>query len=201
LVLGVLWIPAVNEAAARLVRGEIVPTAALELALGLAALVIAAALVVTLRRRARLVHGVVPAVVSNAAADWFGIGDASRRMVVAPTLATSRALAEFDDRVIDAGIRASGRIASGFSRLLRRRSELSIDALVNAIGGGMLLMATGSRVADDHGVDHTAEGLARGLGRAGDLLRRLPTGLSHHYYVVVAVGLVALVAALAVGTS
>jgi NADH-quinone oxidoreductase subunit L len=201
LVLGVLWIPAVNEAGARLLQGEIVPAAALELALGLAALVIAAVLVVTLRRRARLVHGVVPAVVSNAAAGWFGIADASQRALVAPALATSRALAAFDDRVIDAGIRASARVASGFSRLLRARSELSIDALVDGIGGSMLLMATGSRVADDHGVDRTAEGLARGLGRAGELLRRLQTGLSHHYYVIIAVGLIALVAALAAGTS
>jgi NADH-quinone oxidoreductase subunit L len=201
LVLGILWIPAVNEAGARLVRGEVVPAPPLELALGLAALVIAAGLVVTLRRRARLVHGVVPSVVSNAAAGWFGFADASRGVVVTPVLATSRVLAAFDDRVIDAGIRASARIASGFSRLLRLRSELSIDAIVNGVGGGMLLMATGSRVADDHGVDRTAEGLARSLGRAGELLRRLQTGLSHHYYVIVAVGVIALVAALAAGTS
>jgi NADH-quinone oxidoreductase subunit L len=201
LVLGILWIPAVNEAGARLLAGEIVPTAALELALGLAALVIAAGLVVILRRKARLVHGFMPSVLSNAAAGWFGIAEASRRAVVAPVLATSRILAAFDDRVIDAGIRASARVASSFSRLLRARSELSIDAIVNGIGGGTLLMATGSRVADDHGVDRTAEGLARGLGRGGELLRRLQSGLSHHYYVIVAVGLIALTAALAAGTS
>jgi NADH-quinone oxidoreductase subunit L len=201
LLLGILWIPAVNQAGAELLRGKIVAAPPLELALGLAALVIAAGLVVTLRRRARLVHGIVPPVVSNAAAGWFGIAEASRRTVVAPVLATSRVLAAFDDRVIDAGIRASARVASTFSRLLRARSELSIDALVNGVGGGMLLLATGSRVADDHGVDRTAEGLARSLGRAGELLRRLQTGLSHHYYVIVAVGVIALVAALAAGTS
>jgi NADH-quinone oxidoreductase subunit L len=201
LLLGVLWIPAVNEAGAELLAGEIVPTAALGLALGLAALVIAAGFVVTLRRKARLVQGVVPSIVSNTAADWFRIADTSRLVVVIPVLATSRILAAFDDRVIDAGIRASARIAGSFSRLLRRRSELSLDAIVNGIGGGILLMATGSRAADDHGVDRTAEGLARGLGRAGELLRRLQSGLSHHYYVIVAVGVIALAAALAAGTS
>jgi hypothetical protein len=113
----------------------------------------------------------------------------------------SRALAAFDDRVIDAGIRASARIASGLSRLLRRRSEISIDAIVDGIGGGTLLMANGTRAADDNGVDRTAEGVALAVGWAGQALRRLQTGLSHHYYVIVAVGLVALVAALATGTS
>jgi NADH-quinone oxidoreductase subunit L len=72
---------------------------------------------------------------------------------------------------------------------------------VNGIGGGMLLMATRSRVADDDGVDRAAEAVARGLGRAGAQLRKVQTGLSHHYYVIVAFGLVALVAALAVGAS
>lgn len=199
--LAVLWIPAVNETAAHLIQGRVVPTRALELILGLASLAIAAGFVASLQRRARLAHGVLLPVVAAAAAEWFGIADASRRVVVGPVQAASHALAEFDDRVIDAGVRASARIASGLSRSLRRRSELSIDAIVNGIGGGTLLVATGTRVADDSGVDRTAEGIARGLGRAGELLRRLQTGLSHHYYVIVAAGLVALGGALAMGTS
>jgi NADH-quinone oxidoreductase subunit L len=200
--LGILWIPAVNQAATRLIPGEVVmPTRALELALGLAALVIAAGFAVMLQRRGRLARGVLIAPISDVAARWFALDKLARRLVVDPILATSRALASLDDRVIDAGIRASARIATGFSRLLRRRSEISIDAVVNGIGGGMLLMASHSRVADDNGVDRAAEAVARGLGRAGSQLRRLQTGLSHHYYVIVAVGLIALVAALAIGAS
>jgi len=197
----VLWLPAVSEAAAQLVPGEVIPTRAAELTFGLGALAIAAGSVVMLQRRDRLAHGVLPQEMSNAAAGWFGIATASRRVVIDPILALSRALAAFDDRVIDAGIRASARIASGLSRLLRRRSELSIDAVVNGIGRGTLVMATGTRVADDHGVDRAAEGTARLLGRAGEGLRKLQTGLSHHYYVIVAIGLVALGAALAMGRS
>jgi NADH-quinone oxidoreductase subunit L len=199
--LSILWVPSVNEAAARLAPGEVVLTRALELTLGLASLAIAAGFVVLLQRRDRLLQGVLPPVLSEAAAGWFGIAGLSRRLIVDPLLAMSHALAAFDDRVIDAGIRASARIASGISRLLRRRSELSIDAVVNGVGGGTLLMAAVTRVADDYGVDRTAEGVARSLGRAGELLRRLQTGLSHHYYVIVAAGLVALGAALAIGTS
>lgn len=199
--LAILWVPAVNEGAARLMPGAVVPTGALELALGLMSLGIAFGLVVALERRGRLVQPVVAPMVSGAAAGWFGIAALSRRAVVGPVLATARAFAAFDDGVIDAGIRASARIANGFSRLLRRRSELSLDAIVNSIGGGVLVTATGTRIADDGGVDRAAEAIAGSLGRAGKLLRRLQTGLSHHYYVIVMVGFIALLGALAMGSS
>ncbi len=199
--LGILWLPAVNESAAHLVTGVIVPTRMLELVLGLAMLALAAGGIFLLERRTRLAQAALPPHISAAAAQWFGIGKLARRAVVDPILATSRAVAAFDDRVIDAGVRASGRIARGFSRLLRRRSELTLDAIVNGIAGGTLKLAAGTRVADDSGVDRTAEGVALGFGRAGDMMRRLQTGLSHHYYVIVAGGLVGLVAALAAGSS
>jgi hypothetical protein len=172
-----------------------------ELALGLASLVVATGLVVALRRRALLARGLLTPTMSNAAAEWFGIATASRRVVVDPVLGISRALAAFDDRVIDAGVRASARIAGAFSGLLRRRSELSLDALVNGIGSGTLFMAIGTRVADDHGVDRATEGVARALGRGGELSRRLQSGSSHHYYMIVAIGLIAVVTALAIGAS
>jgi NADH:ubiquinone oxidoreductase subunit 5 (subunit L)/multisubunit Na+/H+ antiporter MnhA subunit len=201
LALAALWVPAVSETAAELTAGRVVSIRPLELSLGLASLTLAAGFVVALRRRNRLVQRVLPPMVSAAAAGWFGLNPVTQRIVVAPVLAMSRGLAAFDDRVIDAGIRASARIASALSSLLRRRSEISIDAIVNGIGGRTLLAATGTRTADDHGVDRAAEGVARGLGRAGDLSRRLQSGLSHDYYVIVAVGLIALVAALAMSTS
>lgn len=200
LVLGILWIPVVNQAGARLVPGEVVPTHALVVIVGLASVAVAAALVVTLDRGRRLATGAAGPV-AEAATEWFGLGAASRRGIAIPTLAASRFLAAFDDRVIDAGIRASAGIADGFSRLLRRRSELTLDALVAGVGAATLLSATGTRVADDHGIDRATEAIARGLGRSGELLRRMQTGLTHHYYVIVAVGLVALAAAMAMGTS
>ena len=199
--LGLLWLPSVSKAAAGLAPGDVVPTRPGELMLGLTSIAAAAGFVVLLERRSRLAQSFLWPTLAGAATQWFGIATLSRRVVVGPVLAMSRALASFDERVIDAGIRASARIASSFSRLLGRRSELSIDAIVNGIGAGTLLMASGTRVADDDGVDAAAEGVARGFGRAGELLRRLQTGLTHHYYVIVAVGLVALVAVLATGAS
>ena len=199
--LGLLWLPSVSAATADLAPGEVVSTRPWELALGIAAIAAGAGAVVLLERRSRLARSFLWPALAGAATEWFGIAALSRRVVAGPVLAISRALASFDDRVIDAGIRASARIASGFSRLLGRRSELSIDAIVNGIGGGTLSMAAASKVADDRGVDGAAEGVARGFGWAGGLLRKLQTGLSHHYYVIVAIGLVALMAALATGAS
>lgn len=200
LALGALWIGPINRAAARLVPGDVVPIPALELMAGLSSLAVAAVLVVTLRRRNRLVQGVLTPIAAIAT-DWFGIASAARRLIVTPAIAISRFLAALDDRVIDAGIRASVRIAAGTSSLLRRRTELSIDGIVAGIGIATLRTASGTRVADDQGVDRAAESIAGGLGRAGKMLRKLQTGLSHHYYVGVAVGVVALIAALAGGTS
>jgi NADH-quinone oxidoreductase subunit L len=201
LALGALWLSPVNEATGRFVAGKTLEGNYLELGLALVAIGVAAAYVLMLERRELLLQGGPSSAATKVAAGWFGIPNLSSTVVVVPVLRTSRALATFDDRVIDAGIRASARVASGFSRMLRRRSEISIDALVDGIAGGTLMLATGSRAADDHGVDRGVEGVALGIGRTGSVLRRMQTGLSHHYYVIVAIGIVVLLAALAVGTS
>lgn len=201
LALGVLWLAPVNEAAGRLVTGGTLKGSVLEIGFALAAIGAAAAYVLTLEGRDLLLQGSPSSVASEVAAGWFGIPNLSRSVVVDPVLRVSGMLATFDDRVIDAGIRASARIASGFSRLLRRRSEISIDALVNGIAGGTLMLAAGSRSTDDAGIDRGVESVALGIGRSGSLLRRMQTGLSHHYYVIVAIGIVVLLAGLAVGTS
>lgn len=198
--LGVLWIAPMSEAAARWVSGDVVPTGALELAAGVAILALAAGSVVALERRDRLVGG-AGGPVAEAASDWFGIASAARRLVVTPVLAVSRAFAMWDDRVIDAGVRASVRVAAGISRLLGKRTELSIDRLVMGVAGGTLRTASGSRVADDRGLDRAVESLASAVGHSGQMLRKLQTGLSHHYYLLVAAGAVVLAAVLATGTS
>lgn len=199
LALSVLWIPMLNEKVAAVVGSEVVDARAWELGVGIATLAAAAAVIVLSERRGRLADAISWRVAAFAS-DWFGIARLSRVVVIDPVLSLSRALAAFDDRVIDAGVRASARVARGFSRLFDRRWELSIDAVVNAIAGGTLVTAGGSRMADD-GVDATIEGVASSVGRGGALLRRLQTGLSHHYYLIVTVGIVAIIAALAAGVS
>ena len=200
LALGVLWWSGVQEAAAGLASGDIVGVHATELLLGLGAIAVGAGSAVLLGRRSQLAQ-LPSAVLVDAGRAWLGLATVSRRAIVAPVLALSSGLARFDDRVVDAGVRLAARIATQVAALLRRRSELSLDAVVDGIGSATLVMAAGSRRVDDAGVDRTAEEVAAAFGSGGRLLRRLQTGLTHHYYVIVAVGLVAVVAALALGHS
>jgi hypothetical protein len=110
------------------------------------------------RWRSPALHGSV--------ADWLYLERMVERGVVRPVLALADALARFDDRVVDGGVRA---VAAGGRRaadLTARRVEFPVDGLVNAIGRA-----------------------ARSLGA---LARRPQTGLVHTYYAQAAVLLVVL---------
>lgn len=201
IVVGILWLPRVHDAAAGLLSGEVVAVHATELFLGLGAIAVGAGAAVLLGHRSQLAQGLLSAPLADAGRSWFGLASVARRGLVSPVLALSSGLARFDDRVVDAGVRLAARIATGLGALLRRRSELSLDAVVDGIGGATLVMAARSRAVDDRGVDRAAEEVAAAFGDGGRLLRRLQTGLTHHYYVIVAAGLLAVGAALALGRS
>ena len=198
--LGVLWLPRLQDAGAGLVSGHVVSVHVPELLLGLGAIAVGAGSAFLLGRRSQLSHLPSQAPVDSGRA-WLGLATVARRAIVAPILALSSGLARFDDRVIDAGVRLAAWIATRLAALLSRRAELSLDAIVNGIGSATLVMASGSRTVDDRGVDRAAEEVAAAFGSGGRLLRRLQTGLTHHYYVIVAAGLVAVAAALALGHS
>jgi NADH:ubiquinone oxidoreductase subunit 5 (subunit L)/multisubunit Na+/H+ antiporter MnhA subunit len=134
-------------------------------------------------------------------AEWMGLPAIAKAGVVDPTLALARWLARFDDRVIDAGVRAAAAIAAGFSRVLSWWAERSIDDVVIGVANATLAVAARSRVTDERVVDAAVEGLAEDVGVAGRRARRLQSGLTHRYYVLVAVGAVAAVAVAALGRS
>ncbi len=98
---------------------------------------------------------------------WLGLEHAAQLTVVRPTLALSRALARFDDRVVDGGVEAT---ATATVRVADRAARL-----------------------DDHAVDGLVEGLARQVRWLGELARRPQTGLLHQYYLQAVVVLAALV--------
>ncbi|MEO8462018.1 MAG: hypothetical protein ABI555_02305, partial [Chloroflexota bacterium] len=110
----------------------------------------------------------------------------------------SHLLARFDERVVDAGVRRTAWLAGVVARLFSRRAESAIDGVVRGIARATILTAEGSRVADDGAVDGAVEAAGRGVGLAGHQSRRLQSGLSHEYYVLVAVGLAAIAAILLV---
>ena len=103
-------------------------------------------------------------------------------------------LARFDGRVVDGGVELAAAIGRWISRLFAGPGEVSIDALVERIARATSAIAHASGAVDEHGVDGAVEGTAAGVSRAGSLIRLLQTGLSHHYYLMVAIGVLLAVA-------
>jgi len=149
-------------------------------------------------RRGLLLSLGMPARLQAAAGEWLWLPSVAELLVVNPVLAFSGFLARFDDRVVDAGVRLAAAIAAAFSRLFSLRFEWTIDGMVRAVERMTMFSAHGSRLTDEAAIDGAVERGARGIGVAGGLSRKLQTGLSHHYYVVLTAGLVMIVALLAV---
>lgn len=101
-------------------------------------------------------------------AGWLGLEALVHRGVVRPALAGARALAAFDDRVLD--------------RLV-----------VGGVAGGGRLLASAARRADDRSVDGAVRWLARSATALGGLARLPQTGRLHQYYAEAAVAVAVLV--------
>jgi len=195
--LSALWIPGLDGAVERATKGRLAAGAIWELAAAVATIGAAFGLAWWLWRGARLTTFGLSAPRQEAAADWLGLPRATRVVAVEPVLAMSRLLSAFDNRVVDAGVRGMAALSGFASRFLARRGEWTIDRAVRAVALATMRSAAGSRRADDGGIDRAVEGGAAGVGIAGRESRRLQTGLAHHYYVVTAAGLAAMVAVLA----
>ncbi|MFE1862621.1 proton-conducting transporter transmembrane domain-containing protein [Streptomyces anandii] len=98
---------------------------------------------------------------------WLYLERAAQAVVVRPVMGLARALAVFDDRVVDGAVRQAARGGLAAARLAGRVDDGGIDAAVSAVAAG-----------------------ARGLGRWA---RRPQTGLLHQYYAQAAVGFAVLV--------
>lgn len=195
--LSALWLPGVAGTVEEATRGSLVEAGPGELAVALVPLLLAAGLIAWLVRHDRLADLGLDSSTQTAAGDWLGLPTLTDRLVVAPTLRLSQALARADDRVIDAGVRRAVALAGLVSRLASGHLEFRIDALVSRIASVTLDSARASRVLDDSRVDRAVEASARSVGLAGRQSRRLQTGLAHHYYVIVAAGLALIAAILA----
>ena len=220
--LSVLWLPGSGEVLERATGGELYAAPLWELVLTLAVTAAVTASVFWAWRTGRLNASAPAGALGAAAADWYGLARLSRVTVVNPTLALSRGLARFDDRVVDAGVRGAEQLTRTLSRLAWRRAEWSLDALIHGLAGAVGLGARGTRVADersidgavralaaltikgadasrtadDRVVDGAVEGSAWLVGVGGHASRKLQTGQAHHYYAIVAMGLVVATAVL-----
>lgn len=126
-------------------------------------------------------------------ADWYGLPAVARGLLVMPFLALARRAADFDDRVVDGGVRAAaavGRMASG---LLSRAGEPAFDGAAESFGAAARSVAHSFSSAWETIVDRIAEGVAGAIGFVARDASRTQTGLLHHYYLYVVGGVVILV--------
>jgi NADH:ubiquinone oxidoreductase subunit 5 (subunit L)/multisubunit Na+/H+ antiporter MnhA subunit len=147
-VLEILALPPVGNALRRLlgVPGEASPTGAqMAVSGGLATVVLVAAVIVAPR---------LPA--PGWARAWFGLATAADRGVVRPVLALARALARFDDRVLDRAVMSAVPATRRTAAVLARFDDLEVDGIVDRV--------------------------AAGTRRLADLARRPQTGQVHQYY-------------------
>ena len=209
--LGVLWLPGSAERVAEITGGRVAGESLALTAAGIVAVIAGFVGGHTLARR--------PVAVPAVLADWLGIPGATQRLIVDPALAIARALASFDDRVVDAGVRAAGRLGAttaralamfdrtvvdagvratgrlgaAASRLLAWRDDLALDAVVEWTSRASMAVANRFTRDDDRVLDGAVVGVATGVGAAGRLARRTQTGMAHHYLLIIAVGVAVLV--------
>jgi NADH-quinone oxidoreductase subunit L len=176
-----------------LVGGPLAPGAAWELAASIVTVIAGVGTAVVLRRRNVLATLGLPHALREHLAAWLGLPALARHLIVRPTLALANALADFDGRVVDAGVRGAVQVATCTSGVLAWWGERGMDGLVTTVIRATTRLADASRDADDRGVDGVVEGLARDVGVVGAASRRLQTGLAHDYYRLAAVGTLVLI--------
>ncbi|MEV6791909.1 proton-conducting transporter membrane subunit [Streptomyces sp. NPDC051320] len=158
-VLGVLALPGPASWLKRLVGTPDEPVPApWELGLSAGVVAMAAALTWWWPRRT----APAPGAAVRWAEEWLRLERAADVLVVRPVLALARALAVFDDRVVDGAVRRTAR-------------------------GGLTLARCAGRL-DDGGIDAAVHAVAAGARRLGRWARRPQTGLLHQYYAQAAVG-------------
>ena len=116
------------------------------------------------------------------ALNWLGLEQLTHVLVIGPTVAVSRALARFDDEVLDRGVVGMAQNVARGARSLARFDDSGLDAMIEATARGTATTADAAARIDTRGVDGAVEGIAAGLRRLGRLARRPQTGQVHQYY-------------------
>lgn len=197
LVLSVLWLPSAHDAVGRLLGAEIPPSKTAELVasllLGGLGLLVGLLLV---RRYPALGAGTR----SRPVANWLGLPSLISAGVVRPFEKTAAATAWVDDRILDAGPRGVAGLARAISRSIALHDRHVVDRGIEWTAAlGTWLARIGERIGERL-ADGLPEGAATIVGMSGRDARRLQTGMSHHYYALLAVGAAAMAAILIAGS-
>lgn len=197
-VTGALWLTPVHEWFASLLPSGLPEAKLWELLAALAIAAVAVYLTWNADRQGRLAtYGLTGG--ARQAADWLGLPWAVERTIVRPSLALAAAAARFDDRVVDAGVRGVGRTAGWLSGRLAVGDNRVVDAGVRGAAAAGAWGARFTSTLGERGVEGTVAAIVAGISGAGRDSRRMQTGMAHHYYVIISVGLIVLVAVAAVG--
>lgn len=121
-------------------------------------------------------------------AQWMFLPHLARRLVVRPVDALARGLASLDAQAVDAGIRASARFALWFASVGNRSGEWTFDQLPKGLARFGQWLATFASRFVEWLFDQLPEAPARLSGHAGYQVRRLQSGMMHHYYTLMAAG-------------
>ncbi|MEU3173519.1 proton-conducting transporter membrane subunit [Streptomyces sp. NPDC007000] len=135
----------------------------------------------------------VPGAAVRGAEGWLYLERAAQAVVVRPVLGLARALALFDDRVVDGAVRQTARGGLAAARLARRLDDGVVDGAVRRTSRGGLAAARFARRVDDDGIDSAVRSVASGARNLGRWARRPQTGLLHQYYAQASVGFAVLV--------
>ncbi len=196
--LGVLWVPSLHDRAARFLGTSLPEGHLWEVVLSLFLVALSASFAYALDRRGSLAS-IAVSPFGKAVGTWFGLEAATKRLVVDPVLWLSQTVARFDDRVVDRGVSLAAATADRLSRGLSGAGERGVDGVVSAVAASGGRLAELSAGAAERGVEAVVGGIAQATKRAADDMRRIQTGFVHHQFVVIVIGVAALLIAAAVG--
>ncbi len=215
LLLGLLWLPIVEERVTDWLPGDLAPGKRWELFASLLTVVVGAAVGWLLHFYPGLVLRLRKAGVDE---DWFALPAATERYIVRPTLRLALSSATFDDQRLDRRMTLPASVARSASSRLATFDDATVDhGLMSAVAA---VRSRANRLGqfDDAVVDAgirlvaaTSGWLAKALDRVGELLadgipmgaarlsglaakrvRQSQTGMTHHYFLMIASGTAAI---------
>ncbi|MBN1238117.1 MAG: NADH-quinone oxidoreductase subunit L [Gammaproteobacteria bacterium] len=187
--LSLLWLAPVESSFGRLLDSSFPHASPAEIAASLVAVALGIYTARVLNAAPTLLEHRAPA----ALAEWFALPTLLRSAVVRPATRLSRSLARFDDAVIDRLPEAPAAAFRLASRGMSRLDGAVVDRGVRAAAGLSLWLARSGTRFVEPATDGLPEGTAWLLGAAGGDARRAQTGLSHHYYALIAGGVLVMV--------
>ncbi|MFC4350892.1 NADH-quinone oxidoreductase subunit L [Fodinicurvata halophila] len=182
LLLSLLWIPAVADSLARLLGVELSESGVVEVLLSLFAVALGLALGAVLANHRDIFSRESPLT------EWLGLAIAIDAGVVEPMRRLSLTAAKVDDRLIDGARQIVVRLLLHTSRVFAAKDDRLVDGGVRLTAAFAAWLARIGETIGERITDGLPEGSAFLVGLSGRDIRKVQTGLSHHYYALIAAG-------------